>query len=138
MRSDRIGFEDARKLIGLAVSPTNAVDIPLEHALRRAVAGTVKAAANHLPFRCSAMDGFAIHSSNLLGGNLRLVPAVYAGTLPNPLSSGEAAPIATGAPIPLGALQSLRVRSQGPSTAVHSALSMRSMPVVIFASVARM
>jgi molybdopterin molybdotransferase len=57
------------------------------------------------PFACSAMDGYAVRSSDVAGTvRLRVVRALFAGDLPGaPISAGEAARIYTGAPLPPGA-----------------------------------
>ena len=58
------------------------------------------------PFSKALVDGFAVRSFDLLGGNTRLTlgEEILAGKTPSrPLANGEAAAIMTGAPLPLEA-----------------------------------
>jgi molybdopterin molybdotransferase len=55
------------------------------------------------PFDNSQMDGYAVHSGGAAGAALRVAPRIVAGSDVGTLVSGTAAPIMTGAPIPVGA-----------------------------------
>ena len=84
LATERVALADADARV-LAVSPHVAVPIP--------------------PFANSAMDGFALRATDVPpgGATLPLDPEVPAGTDPEPLRPGHAAPIATGGPVPDGA-----------------------------------
>ena len=78
-------------------------------------------AAVALPgFDNSQMDGYAVRSADLDGASpgapvtLPVVTPVPAGTQPPPLEPGAAAPVMTGAPVPLGADAVVRVEDADP------------------------
>ena len=79
--------------------------LPLSQALGRALVDDVAAPLSLPPFANSQMDGYAVRSGDLPdgGGDLRIMPPVPAGSSPEPLEPGTAAPIMTGAMIPAGA-----------------------------------
>jgi molybdopterin molybdotransferase len=92
-------------LLGQARPITGQETLPLNQALGRVLAKTVKSQVDVPPWDNSAMDGFAINSKDLACGETRLqiaqrIPAGSAGT---PLEPGTAARIFTGAPLPQGA-----------------------------------
>jgi molybdopterin molybdotransferase len=79
--------------------------LPLNDALGRVLAITVKSQVDVPPWDNSAMDGYAINSKDLVAGETRLpiVQRIPAGSAGTPLEPGTAARIFTGAPVPLGA-----------------------------------
>lgn len=79
--------------------------IMLEDALGRILAEPVTATVNVPPAPNSAMDGYALRSTDLASGNqaLPISARIQAGDAPAPLKPGTAARIFTGAIIPEGA-----------------------------------
>lgn len=79
--------------------------LPLSQALGRGLVQDVAAPLSLPPFANSQMDGYAVRSGDLSDGgtHLRIMPPVPAGSSPQPLEPGTAAPIMTGAMIPAGA-----------------------------------
>lgn len=82
----------------------------LSEAAGRVLAGPIVATEDLWPFARAAMDGIAVRTADVVGATmdhparLRIVEAIYAGEAPQVgLSSGTAARVATGAPIPPGA-----------------------------------
>ncbi|MEJ5184881.1 MAG: gephyrin-like molybdotransferase Glp [Rectinemataceae bacterium] len=83
--------------------------IPLEHALGRALAEEIRSPIDHPPFDKAAMDGFAYRKGEPRS-TYTVIDAVPAGRASeSPLGEGEAIRIMTGAPIPLGATGVQRV-----------------------------
>lgn len=92
------------------LTPLAAETLPLEQSLNRILADDIIANVNLPPFANSAMDGYAVLSSDLSTASrdkptmLRVVMDIPAGYAPqSPIHAGEAARIMTGAPIPDGA-----------------------------------
>lgn len=79
--------------------------LPLTQALGRGLVDHVTAPISLPSFANSQMDGYAVRSGDLsgAGADLSIVPPVPAGSSPQPLAPGTAAPIMTGAMIPEGA-----------------------------------
>jgi molybdopterin molybdotransferase len=79
--------------------------VALSSAVGRWLAAPALAERAAPPFTCSAMDGYALRSSDATGSvSLRVVRAVFAGDPPGAaLGRGETARIFTGAPLPPGA-----------------------------------
>lgn len=79
--------------------------LPLNDALGRVLAASVKSQVDVPPWDNSAMDGFAVNSRDLAGDEtrLRITQRIPAGVAGKPLESGTAARIFTGAPVPEGA-----------------------------------
>lgn len=79
--------------------------VTLRDALGRGLAFDIAAPLSLPPFANSQMDGFAINSADVPdgGAELRVVDPVPAGATPAVLKRGSAAPIMTGAMIPVGA-----------------------------------
>ena len=88
-----------------AVQETEIVD--LRHADGRILATTIVAPLPLPPFNNSAVDGYAVRSADLAGGEERTIPVagrVAAGALAaDPIAPGQAVRIFTGAPMPEGA-----------------------------------
>jgi molybdopterin molybdotransferase len=84
----------------------------LERSLGRVLAGEVRANRDQPPCDVSAMDGFALRSSDLatLPARLSVIEDINAGDLPRQtLHAGQCARIMTGAPVPRGADAVIRV-----------------------------
>lgn len=80
--------------------------LPLTAARGRVLAEDLRASASLPPFDNSQMDGYAIHRADLTGTEprrLSVARPVPAGTEPDVLMPGSAAPIMTGAMLPEGA-----------------------------------
>jgi len=79
--------------------------LPLSGALGRSLVHGFVAPLSLPPFANSQMDGYAVRSTDIPDGGteLRIMPPVPAGSRPQPLQPGTAAPIMTGAMIPAGA-----------------------------------
>jgi len=80
-------------------------ECPLQQALGRVLAQPVAAAVDVPPWDNSAMDGYALRAADLerAPATLAVSQRVAAGAVPQPLVSGTAARIFTGAPLPPGA-----------------------------------
>jgi molybdopterin molybdotransferase len=96
-------LEAAQALVLERVRPLAAERVPLEEAAGRVLAETATARVDLPPFPSSAMDGYAVRSSDT-PGTLPVVARIAAG-LPasRPLAPGEAMGIATGGVVPDGA-----------------------------------
>ncbi|MGU3410478.1 gephyrin-like molybdotransferase Glp [Microbacterium sp. M1A1_1b] len=79
------------------------------------------------PFDNSQMDGFAVRAADA-GATLRVVDPIPAGTVPSDLQPGTAAPIMTGARIPVGADAVFPVEATAPG-AFPAALSLPTVTV---------
>lgn len=101
-----ISISEARDVILQSVRPVRGEDVSLADALGRTLAERIQSREDIPPFDNSAMDGFAVQSSDLAEGNtrLKLVGEVAAGAAELPeVTRGACARIMTGAPIPPGA-----------------------------------
>jgi molybdopterin molybdotransferase len=99
--------EDARARV-LALLPALPAEwVRLEDALGRALAEDLRAARTLPPWDNSAMDGFAVRSTDLTGPlpmRLAVIETIYAGQTPRQeVRPGTCAKIMTGAPLPAGA-----------------------------------
>ncbi|MEJ2619875.1 MAG: molybdopterin molybdotransferase MoeA [Candidatus Thiodiazotropha sp.] len=90
-------------LLSQAQSVTERVLLPLNQALGRVLAEPVKSQVDVPPWDNSAMDGYAVRSSDLGKQSLIIDQRIAAGSVGEPLSPGSAARIFTGAPVPPGA-----------------------------------
>jgi len=105
-----VPLEQARALALDSIDIGSPVQTPLAAAHGRFLAEPLRAPRSLPNFDNSAMDGYALVSSDTLGSNrdrparLRLVDTIYAGALPHrPIRQGEVCRIFTGAPVPAGA-----------------------------------
>ncbi len=105
-----VPLEQARALALDSIDIGRPVPMPLAAAHRRFLAESLRAPRSLPNFDNSAMDGYALRSSDALGSNrdrptrLHLVETIYAGALPRrPVRQGEVSRIFTGAPVPDGA-----------------------------------
>jgi len=99
-------LEEALELLLGHARPVESIEtLPLDDALGRVLAGPVVSRVNNPPWDNSAMDGYAVRSEDLQGGNdcLRVAQRIPAGATGGPLEPGTAARIFTGAPVPPGA-----------------------------------
>lgn len=105
-----IAIEEALQIIlnHIKEGPETVVDI--EKALGLVLAGDVRAAGDIPPFTNSAMDGYAVRSSDTRGASrdnpvkLALLEDIPAGRVPSKeVNSGRATKVMTGAPLPAGA-----------------------------------
>ena len=108
---ETIPLDEARQLIDEATTPLTRVEsVPLLHASGRVLARDVTSDRDVPPFSRAGMDGYAVVAENTFGASryepktLRVVEKIYTGEVPTrKVSAGEAAEIATGAPMPDGA-----------------------------------
>jgi molybdopterin molybdotransferase len=97
---------EARARIVQAFAPLPAEQVSLANALGRVLAEPVHARLTQPPFAVSAMDGYAVRAADVakVPVSLKLVGYAPAGSAyGNPIKSGEAVRIFTGAPLPDGA-----------------------------------
>jgi molybdenum cofactor synthesis domain-containing protein len=108
---ETIPLEEARELIDGAIGPVTRTErVPLLDANGRVLAVDVVSDSDVPPFARAGMDGYAVIAEDTFGANryepktLRVVEKIYTGEVPvKRVGSGEAAEIATGAPMPEGA-----------------------------------
>jgi molybdopterin molybdotransferase len=100
-------IEEVERLITERVTPVSEVEqVALAAALGRVLAADLTAPVDLPPFANSAVDGYAVRHSDLAGNEtrLRIGARVTAGSAAaNPIATGEAIRIFTGAPMPAGA-----------------------------------
>jgi molybdopterin molybdotransferase len=107
--------DDLAALLAPVVAGLGAEELPLDELAgagagagapvgfaHRVLAAAVLSPVPLPPFDNSQMDGFAVRAADA-GQALRVVAPIPAGVVPEPLESGTAAPIMTGARIPTGA-----------------------------------
>ena len=101
--ADLISLEEALARIFEQVRPLDAEPVPLAAAAGRVIADEARSGVDLPPFASSAMDGFAVRSSDT-PGRLPVVARIAAGVpAPRALEPGEAMGIATGGVVPDGA-----------------------------------
>jgi molybdopterin molybdotransferase len=105
-----ISVEEAVDRIVAAVAPLPTEPSPLAESLGRFLRETVRAPIDLPPFDNSAMDGYAVGSSDLPGASaehprkLRLIEKIAAGKPASaPLATGNCIRLFTGSPLPEGA-----------------------------------
>ncbi|MEX0832258.1 MAG: gephyrin-like molybdotransferase Glp [Actinomycetota bacterium] len=108
--SSMISVQDARNGVMSKIQTLQAIELPLQEAHGCILAEDVIAEADIPPFASSAMDGFAVRSSDATAATpespvgLHVVGKAMIGQRPDAtVGRGEAVRIATGAPIPAGA-----------------------------------
>jgi molybdopterin molybdotransferase len=107
-----LSVDDAIARILESVPRVPIVDVPLLDAQGLVLAEDVAAERDVPPFRNSAMDGYAVRSTDVASApaTLRVIGAVAAGAFPDrAIARGEAMRIMTGAPLPEGADTVVRV-----------------------------
>jgi len=97
-------IDDALSLLLSHAQPiTETEKLPLDQAHGRILSEDLTSSIQVPPHDNSAMDGYAVHSSDLANNKEVLLPVsqrIPAGTMGTPLKAGTAARIFTGAPIP--------------------------------------
>ncbi|HWP37192.1 MAG TPA: gephyrin-like molybdotransferase Glp [Gemmatimonadales bacterium] len=96
---------DAVRAILADIAPLPAVRLPIAESLDHVLAEDVTSPIDLPPWDNSAMDGYAVRSSDVTAGaELTVIESVPAGRFPTkPLGPGECTRIFTGAPLPVGA-----------------------------------
>ncbi|WND01564.1 molybdopterin molybdotransferase MoeA [Temperatibacter marinus] len=101
-----VSLQQALDTIGEQVRQTEIIDVTVENSLGYVLAENVVSLINIPPFDNSAMDGFALKSSDVTEQRrpLKVLGIIAAGDVPlmRPFNSGECYQIMTGAPIPAG------------------------------------
>jgi molybdopterin molybdotransferase len=108
---ETIPLEEARELIDGVITPiTRTQRVALIEGNGRVLARAITSDRDVPPFARAGMDGYAVIAEDTFGASryepktLRIVETVYTGQMPTKLvGRGEAAEIATGAPMPEGA-----------------------------------
>jgi molybdopterin molybdotransferase len=108
---ETIPLEEARDLIDTAIAPiARSSRIALTDANGRVLAANVISDRDVPPFARAGMDGYAVRAEDTFGATryepriLSVVEKIYTGEVPTRvIERGEAAEIATGAPMPRGA-----------------------------------
>jgi molybdopterin molybdotransferase len=128
-----LSVEEARDRVLAAIGgPLEAEWAELADALGRVLVADVVAATSLPPWDNSAMDGYAVRSTDTQGASedeprrLRVIGEVAAGAAPDiPVGPGEAVRIATGAPVPEGADSVIPVELTTPADATGRAVGER-------------
>jgi molybdopterin molybdotransferase len=112
-RLDRrtIPIDEARGILAVHGEPVTRTErVRVQSASGRVLARTVIATSDIPPFARAVMDGFAVVAADTstatreTPARLRVVESIFTGNVPRqPVSAGECAAIATGAPMPEGA-----------------------------------
>ena len=119
--------EAVSRILDTAQAVQQSESVTVEDALGRVLAEDVKSAINVPGYDNSAMDGYAVHSAECIqpGVSLAVIQRIAAGQTGESLTTGTAARIFTGAPIPEGAdavvMQEL-CQQQGKSVAINTAV----------------
>src|SRR5262249_28973067 len=98
--------EEALKRVLAGVEPTNVESVPVEAAHTRTLAEPLAALLTQPPFSASAMDGFAVRTSDVieLPATLTVIGVGAAGhPFLGSVGAGQSVRIFTGAPLPPGA-----------------------------------
>jgi molybdopterin molybdotransferase len=95
-----VSWDVARDMAYRAATPLPIEYVPLSDALGRVLAQPLCALATVPVLACSAMDGYAVRGPS----PWRVVSRARAGERSDPLEPGTACEIATGAPVPVGAV----------------------------------
>jgi molybdopterin molybdotransferase len=105
-----IPLEEARERVLSRIEPLPPLELPLTDAYGCVAAADIVSRVDLPEFASSAMDGFAVRASDIVGGTptnpteLKVVGNALIGRRPEAtVGMGEAVAIATGAPIPAGA-----------------------------------
>ena len=101
-----ISVEEALGILLSNLPERRIEQVPFRSALGRVLAEAIVATSDIPPFRRSAVDGFAVHASDVRNAPVELVLAGESragGGMPGRLGTGETLSIMTGAPVPEGA-----------------------------------
>jgi molybdopterin molybdotransferase len=105
-------ISEAQQIIIDAVSRMDVETVALESSLGRVLAQDIRANRDQPPYDVSAMDGYALHSADVVNApvTLKVIEDIRAGDMPSKtVHVGQCARIMTGAPVPQGADAVLRV-----------------------------
>ena len=115
-----LSVDEARERVLSRIAPLAPIELPLQEAHGCVLAADVAASVDLPEFASSAMDGFAVRSSEVAPATieapveLRIVGRALIGRRPEAtVGGGEAVRIATGAPIPAGADAIVPIESCG-------------------------
>lgn len=103
---------EAQRVVLETVATMGAEQVKLEQSLGRVLAEEVRANRDQPPYDISAMDGYALRSTDLgnIPATLEIIEDIKAGDMPTKtLAPGQCARIMTGAPMPQGADAVIRV-----------------------------
>lgn len=106
MIGDMMRYEEALERVLGALTPVEAISLPLTDCLGACLAGELEACVDLPGFDTASMDGYAVRSADLgdAGGVLPIQFEVAAGQAADrALAPGQCARILTGAPMPAGA-----------------------------------
>jgi molybdopterin molybdotransferase len=105
MNKGLLSVDEALAQLLAGATPVSGVEeIPALEASGRTLARAQRSTMDVPPMDNSAMDGYAVRSSDLAGNaKLRVSQKIMAGSVGRPLEPGTAARIFTGAPMPVGA-----------------------------------
>ena len=105
MNKGLLSVDEALAQLLSGAAPLSGIeDIPALEASGRVLARAQRSTMDVPPLDNSAMDGYAVRTSDLQGNvKLRITQKIMAGSVGRPLEPGTAARIFTGAPIPAGA-----------------------------------
>ena len=122
-----ISVDDALAAIFARIGPPQSERVPLGKAHRRVLAEPLVASHNQPPFDSSAMDGYAVRTSDVVPGrSLKLAGTSQAGArFVGMMGQGQCVRIFTGAPLPIGADA---VIMQEEATAVGNQISFKATP----------
>jgi molybdopterin molybdotransferase len=112
MELEHLSVENAQKCVLESVARLDAESVRLEDSLGRVLAEEVRANRDLPPYDVSAMDGFAVRSTDLASVpvSLVIIEDIKAGDMPIKIvQAGQCARIMTGAPVPQGADAVIRV-----------------------------
>jgi molybdopterin molybdotransferase len=114
-----LSVTNAQACILECVHKLDTESVSLEQSLGRVLAEDVRANRDLPPYDVSAMDGYALRSSDLanIPATLEVIEDIKAGDLPaKTVQAGQCARIMTGAPVPQGADAVIRVEDTFAST----------------------
>ena len=107
-----LSVADAQRHILVSAAVLGAEPVKIEQSLGRVLAEDVRANRDLPPYDVSAMDGYAVRSSDLadIPEMLEIIEDIKAGDMPSKtVQAGQCARIMTGAPVPEGADAVIRV-----------------------------
>jgi molybdopterin molybdotransferase len=120
--ADWIDIHEALRLMLEHAGTLGTETVPLDEAFGRTLAGPVISPIDQPPWDNSAMDGFAVLSSDVRGATeaapvvLDVIEDIPAGTMPRQtVERGRASRIMTGAPMPVGADGVIRIEHTRPA-----------------------
>ena len=102
----------AQRCVIEAMKRLGTESVPLNQVLGRVLAADIKANRDQPPYDVSAMDGFAVRSTDVANAPalLEIIEDIKAGDMPRmTVQAGQCARIMTGAPVPQGADAVIRV-----------------------------